>query len=239
VVPAMQIVLGGGVDPDGTGRIADKVIKLPTKRIPDALRSILNDYEDNNLENEYFNHYYRRLGKKYFYDLLKPLADITTLAGTDFFDWGQDDAYQQAIGVGECAGVAFDVVGTIISDAREKIELAEQSLVAKAYADSIYHSYAAFVIGAKALLLGKDIKCNTHKGIIDDFVTHYEATQELVLDQAFKTLVYQINKEEPSETFALRYAAQAKRFVDKVIALREQQLGGDDDKTIIDSYYKA
>ena len=83
----MQIVLGGGVDPDGSGQIADKVIKLPTKRIPDALRSILDDYEDHGFEQEYFNQYYRRQGKKYFYELLKPLADINTLEGDDFFDW--------------------------------------------------------------------------------------------------------------------------------------------------------
>lgn len=239
VVPAMQIVLGGGVDPNGLGNIADKVIKLPTKKIPDALRSILNDYEENSIDQEYFNAYYRRLGKRYFYNLLKELADISILEGTDFFDWGQDGAYEQAIGVGECAGVAFDVVGTIIQDARTKIELAEISISEQAYADSIYHSYAAFVIGAKALLLGKDIKCNTQKGIIDDFVTHYQNTGELTLAIDFKTLVFQINKEEPSEDFALRYTVQAAKFINKVIALREVQLNEGEDKKVVDSYYKA
>ncbi|MEO1713175.1 MAG: nitrite/sulfite reductase, partial [Bacteroidota bacterium] len=38
VIPAMQIVLGGGVAPDGRGFIAEKIIKLPTKRVPQALR---------------------------------------------------------------------------------------------------------------------------------------------------------------------------------------------------------
>ncbi len=239
VIPAMQIVLGGGVDPNGQGNIADKIIKLPTKKIPDALRSILNDYDEHSIQNEYFNSYYRRLGKKYFYDLLKGLADISTLEGSDFFDWGQEATYDQAIGVGECAGGTFDVVGTIIQDAREKNGGAEQSLLAEAFADSIYHSYAAFVVAAKALLLSKDVKCNTQKGIIDDFVVHYQDTKELVLEDDFKTLVLQIKQQEPSEEFAKTYAQQSKDFVAKVIALREQQLKNGEDKKIIDAYYKA
>ena len=34
ILPAMQVVVGGGIAPDGEGFIAEKVIKLPTKRIP-------------------------------------------------------------------------------------------------------------------------------------------------------------------------------------------------------------
>ena len=41
--------------------------------------------------------------------------------------------------------------------------------------DSIYHSYTGFIVGAKALLLSKDIKCNTHQGILEDFQEHYVA----------------------------------------------------------------
>jgi len=77
VIPAMQVVIGGGVDPTGKPYIADKVIKIPTKRIPD--------------EGEYFNHYYERIGgKKLFYTLLKPLAETESLSDTDLMDWGQD-----------------------------------------------------------------------------------------------------------------------------------------------------
>ena len=53
-------------------------------------------------------------------------------------------------------------------------------------ADSIYHSYAALVIGAKAMLLSKDVKCNTHKGIIDDFQENYVATGDIELEVSFR-----------------------------------------------------
>lgn len=238
VIPAMQIVLGGGVDQNGNGAIAEKVIKLPTKRIPDATRLILDDYENNSAEGEYFNDYYIGKGKRYFYDLLKPLAEIETLSAADFFDWGQDHNYVQAIGVGECAGVIFDVVGTIIRDAEEKISLAGEAFKKGDWADSIYHSYSSLIVGAKALLLSKDIKCNTHKGIIADFEEHYVATNIVKLEERFEDLVLQINQNKPSEAFANRYHEQAQSFFKKVITEREKQLGGDD-KEVISSYYTA
>ena len=47
VLPAMQLLLGGGVVGNGEGLISDKVVKLPAKRVPDALRALLNDYQAN------------------------------------------------------------------------------------------------------------------------------------------------------------------------------------------------
>ena len=40
VVPALQVLLGGGVDGSGEGRIANKVLKIPSRRGPQALRSL-------------------------------------------------------------------------------------------------------------------------------------------------------------------------------------------------------
>ena len=171
--------------------------------------------------------------------MLKPLADIADMKGADFFDWGQDAAYQQAIGVGECAGVSFDMVGAIIGDAVERLERAKQNLAADDWGDGLYNSYSAFVIGAKALLLAKDVKCNTHIGILDDFDQHYVETGIFSFEPNFKAAVLKMKKEAPSEDFAKSYFAEASDFVKKVIASREQQLGNGKDKIVIDNYYKA
>jgi sulfite reductase (ferredoxin) len=40
------------------------------------------------------------LKAKYFYEFLKPLADLTNLEA-DFVDWGNADNYVKAVGVGE------------------------------------------------------------------------------------------------------------------------------------------
>lgn len=241
VVPAMQVVLGGGVSPDGVGSTADKVIKLPTKRIPDAVRYLLDDFLALRQSAELFNDYYQRQGKRYFYDLLKPLAELDNLEETDFFDWGEDQQYEQEIGVGECAGVSMDVVGTIINDARQKIEAAEDALEDGELAAAVYQAYTSFVIGAKALLLSKDVKCNTHIGILESFQETYIDKGEFPLSGDFPSYVLRLNEQQPDTAFVTQYLSDAKTFVSSVIETREEQLAGASgvDKLVIGNYYKA
>lgn len=235
VVPAMQVVLGGGVDPDGTGQLAEKIIKLPTRRIPSALRVVLDDYEQH-ADNQYFNQYFRSRGDRYFYDLLKPFADLNSLAEGETFDWEQSQDYVQAIGVGECAGVAFDVVGAIIGDAQKKLSAAGNHFTKSAFAEAIYSAYTGIVIGAKAALLARDVRCNTHIGILEDFQQHYVASGDFFLengDTDFLEHVLEINQQEPERTFAEGYLKKAESFLNKIIVLRESQLA---DKQVVEHY---
>ncbi len=240
VVPAMQVVLGGGIDPNGKGWIADKIIKLPTKKILDCIRDLINDYNANATEGEYYNNYYVRQGKKYFYTLLKPLADITQLTGTDLFDWGQDHEYKQEIGVGECAGVILDVVGTIIKDASERLDSAEADFKNGHLAEAAYYSYSSYVIGAKALLLADDIKCNTQVGILDDFQETLVESGRFPFTGNFKETVLELKNNQPTSEFVKNFMLDAKNFLKQVIAFRESALAdGQKDKKVIESYYKA
>lgn len=240
VVPAMQVVLGGGIDPEGNGFIADKVIKLPTKKIPQAVRFLLDAFEEDAREGEYFNDFYQRLGKMHFYKLLKPLADVSVLEEDDFMDWGHSEQFVPEIGTGECAGVSFDVVATILQDAGEKLQAAEEALSCKLLADAVYHAYSVFVVGAKALLLGKDINCNTHIGIIRDFDEHFYRTGEASLKTDFENLVLQVNKHEPNQRFAKSYVRQAADFLHQAKVIRELQMAGEqEEKVVIEDYYKA
>lgn len=236
-LPAMQVVLGGGVAPDGQGFIAEKIIKLPTKRIPIALTWLLDDYENHQEEGAYFNDYVRRQGKIYFYNLLKPLGTKEDLHATDFWDWGQEEKYQKAIGVGECAGVAFDLVTTIIRDAEEKVQLAEKAASKALWGDSTYLSYGAFVIAAKGLLLSKNIKCNTHIGIINDFQEHFITTQLFSFTNDFATTVLAFKQQEPTETIAKNYGQQAAEFVQAVVHYRAKEL--EQDSLVLSQHYKA
>ncbi|MDQ3046547.1 MAG: HEPN domain-containing protein [Bacteroidota bacterium] len=224
VVPALQLVLGGGIVGNGDGRISEKIIKIPSKRGPAVLRSLLNDFEKNAVEGEYFNSYYDKKGKDYFYQLLKPHADNSTLLPEEYLDWGHTEAFKTEIGVGECAGVMIDLVATLIFEVEEKLDWAQNSFDEGLFADSIYHSYASMISGAKALLLGKSVPTNTHHGIINDFEKQFVEPGDITVNGPFKEFILQINQNEPSEVFAQKYLADANNFVDQVKELRNKQI---------------
>lgn len=222
VVPALQVLLGGGTLGNGKGRISDKIIKVASKRGPDVLRTLFNDFEKNAVEGEYFNSYYDKKGKDYFYQLLKPLGDNTNLKADDYIDWGQNEKFATAIGVGECAGVVIDLVSTLFFEAEEKLAWSAEAFESGQYGDSIYYSYAAFINAAKALLLEKQVHVNTHHSLINDFDKHFTETKLIDLGIEFKELVLQINKNEPSKQFAESYFSQANTFVLTVKQFREE-----------------
>ncbi|HRG37841.1 MAG TPA: HEPN domain-containing protein [Bacteroidia bacterium] len=226
VVPALQLVLGGGIVGDGEGRVSEKIIKIPSKRGPAVLRTLLDDFEKNSVEGEYFNSYYDKKGKDYFYQLLKPHADNSTLTPEEYIDWGHSEQFKTEIGVGECAGVMIDLVATLLYEVEEKIDWAESSYTAELYSDSIYHSYSAMVNAAKALLLGKSVPTNTQHGIINDFDKHFVETNEIKVDGTFKDAVLKINKEEPSKAFAEKFLTESKAFLAQAKAYREAQVKG-------------
>ena len=223
VAPALQVLLGGGNFGDGNGRFADKVIKIPSKRGPQALRLILDDFEANSAGDSY-EVYYAEKGEYYFYELLKPLADIENLTAEDFVDWGNTERYKKAIGVGECAGVVIDLVATLLFESEEKIENAQAALDSGKWAAGIYHAYSSMVNAAKALLTSENVKTNTHAGIIKDFDTHFTATKKLDLPTSFEALVLQLNKNEPTGKFAHDYLEDALAFLKRAEAYRKLEL---------------
>jgi len=220
VAPALQVLLGGGVLGNGEGRISDKVIKIPSKRGPQALRSILNDFESNKSEKETFLDYYDKQGEIYFYNLLKPLAETTNLVQNDFIDWGTDEQYTMNVGVGECAGVVIDLVATLLFESEEKIENALASLKLDQFSDSIYYAYTSIVNTAKALLLSEGKKTNTQAGIISQFDEVF--ADKIELETSFSEFVYQIKNNEPSKEFAQKYVNDAQSFYKKVDAFRSK-----------------
>jgi sulfite reductase (ferredoxin) len=223
VLPALQVLLGGGTVGDGVGRVADKVIKVPSKRGPEVLRVVLNNYEENANEGEYFNDYYDRQGEKYFYTLLKPVADLTTLKDDDFIDWGQSEQFATEIGVGECASVIIDLVATLLMESEEKFDWTKEAYEENRFADAIYHAYSVFVSAAKALLLDKSVSASTQSGVIDKFQENFVATGDITLgENTFQELVLQINKNEPSQAFAKSYIAEAQAFLGLAKAYREE-----------------
>ena len=223
VAPALQVLLGGANLGNGKAYFADKVVKVPSRRGPEALRRILNDYEEN-AQGKLFAEYYKEKGEKYFYNLLTDLSNIENLTQEDFIDWGSEEAYVKAIGIGECAGVVIDLIATLFLESDEKIEDAKASFDNKVYSGAIYEAYRSMVNSAKAILLSENFKTNTQAGIISQFDELFVTTKRIELGTSFSDLIYQIKVYPPTKDFASNYIATASKFLNAVKVFRQEEI---------------
>lgn len=223
VAPALQILLGGGNFGNGNGRFADKVVKIPSRRGPQALRLILDDFNANG-NGASFADYYQERGERYFYDFLKHLSAVDNLTTVDFIDWGNAEKYKKEIGIGECAGVIVDLVATLFFESQEKIEKASEALSEEKWAASIYYSYQSIVNSAKALLTSEKVKTNTHATIIKDFDRLYVDTDKIALSGSFEEIALQLRKNTPTEKFAKSFLEDAKEVLQKLESYRKLEL---------------
>ena len=223
IAPALQVLLGGGNLGDGVAHFADKVVKVPSKKGPQALRIILDDFIENGSGNTY-TEYYQKNGEKYFYSLLKHLSDVSNLSDSDFTDWGSTDTFIKAIGVGECAGVVIDLISTLFLESQEKIDDAHEAIEQENFSDAIYYSYSSMINAAKAVLLSEKAKTNTQAGIVTQFDELFVDTKKVVLDDPFQKIIYQIKENAPSASFAKHYAKTASHFLTLVKEFRGESL---------------
>lgn len=223
VAPALQVLLGGGNLGNGKGIFADKVVKIPSKRGPEALRRILNDFEKN-ANGSNFTFYYEEKGKKYFYDFLSDLQDASNLTQDDFIDWGNSETYVQEIGIGECAGVVIDLIATLFLESEEKIEKAKESHQNEVYSNAIYHAYSSLVNSAKAMLLSEEISTNSHANIIQQFDEVFISSDKIGLETTFSKLIYQIQEQKPTAFFSEKYIEDASYFLQKVRDFRTSDI---------------
>jgi len=219
VAPALQVLLGGGTIGNGQGRFSDKVVKIPSKRGPEALRRILNDFEANGNGKKFLD-YYAEKGERYFYDFLTDLSEVEDLPANFFIDWGTNEDYVKAIGVGECAGVVIDLIETLFLESDEKIANAKEAFSNGVYSDAIYYAYSSQINSAKAILLAENKKTNTQADIVAGFDKEFVVNGAIELEGDFANQVYAINQNAPSKDFATDYIANAEAFLGKVRAFR-------------------
>jgi sulfite reductase (ferredoxin) len=104
VVPEYTLHLGGGVDAGGA-TFGRQVVKLPARRVADALVRLLELYEARRAPGERALDFFRRLPdlevKQAVADLAK--VDEATARPEDFLDNGAEQAFVVHTGTGECA----------------------------------------------------------------------------------------------------------------------------------------
>ena len=106
-IPAYNVFLGGDRHEGGPSRIGTIAkLRLPAKRVPDAVERFINVYESGRTDGEGFNTFFDRVGVKPFETAVQDLTitpDFGTESIQEFVDWEREGLYVLERGEGECA----------------------------------------------------------------------------------------------------------------------------------------
>ena len=105
-IPAYVAHIGGNYEGGEIVYGARLKVRLPAKRVPDAVERWLRAYEAEREDGEAFNAYAARVGTKSFEDAVRDLAmpvDFGLETMTQFIDWNRKVPFQVIRGEGECA----------------------------------------------------------------------------------------------------------------------------------------
>lgn len=105
-IPAYVAHIGGTFDQGPIAYGARLKVRLPAKRVPDAVERWIRWYEAERLEGEDFNGFAGRVGTKAFEDKVRDLSmpvDFTIETMNTFIDWTKKVPFVVQRGEGECA----------------------------------------------------------------------------------------------------------------------------------------
>jgi|FLYL01.1.fsa_nt_gi sulfite reductase beta subunit-like hemoprotein len=103
-IPCFDIFLGGGGYVGGD-KFGVRVARVPSKRVPQAIKKIIDHYVANREPGEPFVAFVDRVGAKSFDPLLDEFKEVGPVhQDIDMYmDWGKDELFQVIRGEGECA----------------------------------------------------------------------------------------------------------------------------------------
>ncbi len=104
IVPAYQLFLGGSVDGEGA-HFGRRSVKIPARRVPEALMRLLGLYRDERRENETALSFFTRVDVARVNEALADMAqiDAAALSPDDYRDLGADVPFKVETSEGECA----------------------------------------------------------------------------------------------------------------------------------------
>ncbi|MDQ3739828.1 MAG: nitrite/sulfite reductase [Actinomycetota bacterium] len=105
-IPAYVAHVGGRHGAEGLAFGTRLKVRLPAKRVPDAVERWIRMYEAERNDGETFNQYVERIGETRFTDEVKDLAlpvEFSVETMNTFIDWSKNVPFQVIRGEGECA----------------------------------------------------------------------------------------------------------------------------------------
>jgi sulfite reductase (ferredoxin) len=153
-VPHFQVVLGGKwVDNAGSYGLA--IGAVPSKRIPEALKRITERFVAERKNNETFQLFIQRIGKRALKEMLAGLTTVPSHEdGREFYsDWGDPREFTLGdMGIGECAGEVVSLADFDLAAAEAKIFEAQLQLEDGHPTKADEFAYLGMLLGAKGLI---------------------------------------------------------------------------------------
>lgn len=153
-VPHFQVMIGGRWR-DNAGSYGLAIGSIPSKAIPTVIERLTDRYVKERAENETFQDFCTRVGKKSLKTTIDDLAKVPPHATNPEFytDWGDPREFTIGdMGTGECAGEVISLSEFGFTDAESTAFEAQLLLDEKKYADAEHLAYESMLKAARTLV---------------------------------------------------------------------------------------
>lgn len=211
-VPSEMVFVGGSLAGDDT-RLAESIIKIPTRNAPKVVGKLLQIYDQERRNGEHFDLTMMRLGKEYLNGQLQEFTHVPAFEeDPDFYkDWGhEDEQFDIMTGIkGECAGATVEEKVPTFQDAEAALQQAEALHIHKDYEVAILESYKAMSHAAHVPLYTRLVDPFTPAQTIWEFENLFVRTGEVdqkwldIHDRMEDTVKMEASEELSSEILGL------------------------------------
>jgi sulfite reductase (ferredoxin) len=204
-VPHFQVVLGGQWT-ENAGSFGLAMGAVPSKRIPDVVTRLTENYIQGRSKEESFQDYVQRIGKVEVKGLLDDLTMVPAFeeAPSFYTDWGDTRVFTVGdMGKGECAGEVVPLVQFELSNCEREAFEAQIFLDEGEYEQAYKTAFSAMVHAAKALVKTQFLDVpEDNDSIVNEFRTRFYDT-ELFFDAfakgKFANYLFRVHTEEVPE----------------------------------------
>jgi sulfite reductase (ferredoxin) len=199
VAPYYELHLGGRVN--GTAKIGQMTVKLPARKVPEAISHLVSVYRRDRRTGESLPAFIDRVGKAALKEELIPYTIAPTFEEdpTFYYDWEGDEPFiTEDLGPGECAGGALEMMGDRILEAEQELYQGKLLLEKHQYSVSVNKAYRAVLAAAKALLVTEGLDPSTDAETFGEFEQRIAAKG--VVPATYRDLTTQFGNLGPKDT---------------------------------------
>ncbi len=187
VVPSYLMYIGG-YPYEEKAIWGTALLKIPSKKVPLAVKKIVSMYKENKLENETFRDFIKRVDPE---TIKKEIYVFTSIESKSeepdiYVEWGQSKEFTiEAAKRGECAGSLLDIISISLFESLREVYEAEEYLNDEDYQTVTQKCFNAVLGCIKALMYLKGIDLSNPKEILDSFPS---IVNEKILPKEYNTI---------------------------------------------------